>query len=48
MSGLFLAGKVRSVIHGPFKLEETRKAFELFAAAQHKGKIVISIVDRQD
>jgi NADPH:quinone reductase-like Zn-dependent oxidoreductase len=40
---LFEAGKLRPVIDGPYKLSEAREAFRRFGAAEHKGKIVITI-----
>ncbi len=40
---LFEAGKIRTVIDGPYKLEEVPEAFRLFRKAGHKGKIVITM-----
>lgn len=40
---LFLSGKVKPVIEGPYKLEEVRQAFQLFSKGAHKGKVVITI-----
>jgi NADPH:quinone reductase-like Zn-dependent oxidoreductase len=43
MSELFEAGKMRAVIDGPYRLEDARKAFELFKKGLHKGKVVFTI-----
>ena len=43
MNKLFEAGKLRSVIDGPYKLEQLAEAFRHFEKAAHKGKIVITI-----
>jgi NADPH:quinone reductase-like Zn-dependent oxidoreductase len=43
MNQLFEAGKVKPVIHGPYRFEEFAEAFSLFAKADHKGKVVITI-----
>lgn len=43
MNELFEAGKVKPVIDGPYKLEDTPSAFRLFGKGDHKGKIVISV-----
>ena len=40
---LFEAGKIKSVIDGPYRLEEVPRAFEIFANGDHKGKMVISL-----
>jgi NADPH:quinone reductase-like Zn-dependent oxidoreductase len=40
---LFEAGNLRSVIDGPYKLEQLPEAFRHFEKAAHKGKIVITI-----
>jgi len=47
MNELFEAGKLKPVIDGPYKLEDTAEAFRLFEKAAHKGKIVISINTHQ-
>jgi NADPH:quinone reductase-like Zn-dependent oxidoreductase len=44
MNDLFESGKMKPVIDGPFSLEDVPKAFEHFGRAEHKGKIVISVV----
>ena len=44
LNRLYVEGKLRPVIHGPFELEEIRRAFEIFAAGNHKGKIVIEVI----
>ena len=41
MNELFESGKIKTVIEGPYQFEEFRQAFEIFANAQHKGKVVI-------
>ena len=43
MNELFIAGKLKCVIDGPYALEEVSKAFRIFEKAEHKGKLVISI-----
>jgi NADPH:quinone reductase-like Zn-dependent oxidoreductase len=43
LNELFEAGKFVPVIDGPYRLSEAREAFRLFAAAKHKGKIVVTI-----
>jgi NADPH:quinone reductase-like Zn-dependent oxidoreductase len=43
MSELFNAGKVKPVIDGHYRLEDTPQAFRVFGDAQHKGKIVITV-----
>ena len=40
---LFEAGKIKTVIDGPFPLQEFRKAFDVFLKAEHKGKVVITL-----
>ena len=40
----YTEGKLRPVIHGPFELEEIRRVFEIFAAGNHKGKLVIEVI----
>jgi NADPH:quinone reductase-like Zn-dependent oxidoreductase len=43
MSELFVAGKVKPVIDGPYRLEEVPKAFTLFSKGLHKGKVVFTL-----
>jgi NADPH:quinone reductase-like Zn-dependent oxidoreductase len=43
MNELFEAGKIKPLIDGPYTLVEVPKAFGIFARAEHKGKIVITI-----
>lgn len=43
MNQLYVAGKLRPVIDGPYKLEDVAKAFERFGRAEHLGKIVIEM-----
>lgn len=43
MKELFEAGKLKFVIDGPYKLEDTPKAFGIFGRGEHKGKMVITI-----
>lgn len=40
---LFEAGKIKPIIHGPYRLTEFVEAFRLFAKAEHKGKVVITM-----
>ena len=39
----FEAGQLVPVIDGPYKLTDARDAFRHFAAANHKGKVIITI-----
>lgn len=39
----YTEGKLRPVIHGPYELDDIRRAFEIFAAGRHKGKLVIEV-----
>ena len=43
MNELFEAGKIKSVIEGPYKLGEAADAFRIFAKGEHKGKIIITL-----
>ena len=43
MNDLFEKGKVRTVIDGPYRLDQLGEAFRHFAKADHKGKIVITM-----
>jgi NADPH:quinone reductase-like Zn-dependent oxidoreductase len=43
MNELFEAGKVKSMIDGPYKLGEVPKAFRHFGEGTHKGKVVITV-----
>ena len=43
MNELFETGKIKPVIDGPYKLEQFPKAFRLFAKAEHKGKVVLTL-----
>ena len=43
MNELFKAGKVKSVIDWPYKLEEVPEAMRYFGEGKHKGKVVISV-----
>ena len=43
LNELFEAGKFVPVIDGPYRFSESREAFRHFAAAKHKGKIVVTI-----
>ena len=40
---LFAAGKFVPVIDGPYKLADSREAFRHFIAAEHKGKVVVTL-----
>ena len=44
MNELYQAGKVKPVIDGPYPLQDVPRAFEYFEKANHKGKIVISVL----
>ena len=41
---LFEAGKLKSIIDGPYAFNETREAFRHFGEAQHMGKVVIAVM----
>ena len=43
MNELFEAGNMKPVIDGPYTLRELPKAMRLFAEANHKGKVVITV-----
>ena len=43
MKQLYDAGKIKVVIDGHYRLEETAKAFEIYARQEHKGKMVITV-----
>jgi len=43
MNELFESGKLKFVIDGPYRFEETPEAFRRFGKAEHKGKIVIQM-----
>jgi NADPH:quinone reductase-like Zn-dependent oxidoreductase len=43
MSKLFIEHKLRPVIDGPYKFEDTPRALNLFESGAHKGKIVIKV-----
>lgn len=43
MNELFESGKIRSVIDGPYRLDEIADAFRIFGKGEHKGKIVITM-----
>jgi NADPH:quinone reductase-like Zn-dependent oxidoreductase len=43
MNKLFEAGKVKSIIDGPYKLHELPEAFRIFSKSSHKGKLVITM-----
>jgi NADPH:quinone reductase-like Zn-dependent oxidoreductase len=47
MNRLFETGKVRPVIDGPYSLSEVPEAFRIFAKGEHKGKLVISVCDKE-
>jgi NADPH:quinone reductase-like Zn-dependent oxidoreductase len=48
MNKLFEAGQMKPVIDGPYKLEATPDAFRHFRKGIHKGKVVITVVDKID
>ena len=43
MNELFETGKIRPLIHGPYKLVEFKEAFRIFEKAEHQGKVVITM-----
>ena len=43
MNELFEAGKIKSVIHGPFPLNELPEAMEMFGKGEHRGKVVLTV-----
>ena len=45
LNQLFEAGQLVPVIDGPYRLSDAREAFRHFGAANHKGKIVMSVVE---
>lgn len=47
MNELFETGKIKPVIDGPYKLEQFSEAFRLFANAEHKGKVVLTVNESQ-
>lgn len=40
---LFVTGKIKPVIDGPYSLEEVPRLFRLFGQGLHKGKVVIKV-----
>lgn len=46
LSELFEAGKLVPVIDGPYRLSEVPEAMRHFAAGRHKGKVVVTVVER--
>ena len=44
----FEAGKVKPVIDGHYTLKEVPEAFRLFGEAGHKGKLVITVAEREN
>jgi NADPH:quinone reductase-like Zn-dependent oxidoreductase len=44
---LFEKGQLKPVIDGPYRLDDVAKAFRLFGNAEHKGKIVITIGEKE-
>jgi len=43
MNELYEAGKIKSVIDGPYKLSEVPEALRYFGEGNHKGKIIITM-----
>ena len=41
MKQLHDTGKLKYIIDGPYRLEETKRAFEIYAKQEHKGKMII-------
>ena len=46
MRELFEAGEVAPVIDGPYTLSEVPELFRYFGEGRHKGKVVVSLVER--
>jgi len=40
------SGKVKPVIHGPYKLDEVPDAFRIFGEGDHNGKLVITLTNK--
>jgi NADPH:quinone reductase-like Zn-dependent oxidoreductase len=45
MNDLFEADKIKPVIDGSYQLHELSDAFRLFGKGEHKGKIVIAVIN---
>jgi hypothetical protein len=45
MNELFEAGKMRPVIDGPYRLDQVPEAFRIFGKGEHKGKMVITVLE---
>lgn len=45
---LFEEGKIKPVIDGPFKLSEVPKAIQYFGEGRHKGKVVITVEQKDN
>jgi len=43
MNELFVSGKLRPVIEGPFQFDEFAEAFRIYGKAAHKGKVVMTM-----
>jgi NADPH:quinone reductase-like Zn-dependent oxidoreductase len=43
MNELFVSGKLKPVIEGPFQLDEFAEAFRIYGKAAHKGKVVMTM-----
>ena len=43
MNELFEAGAIKPVIDGPYKLSRTVEAIQHFGEGKHKGKMVITV-----
>lgn len=43
LNGLYSEGRLRPVLHGPFRFDELPSAMKIFADGLHRGKLVISI-----
>ncbi len=46
MNELYTAGKLRALIDGPYALIEVPKAFEIFGKGEHKGKLVVRVLEQ--
>ena len=45
MNKQFEAGKIKPILDREFQLEEIREAFELFRKGEHRGKVVINVLE---
>jgi NADPH:quinone reductase-like Zn-dependent oxidoreductase len=48
MNELFESGKVKPIIDGHYRLEDTVEAMRYYGSAEHKGKVVISVIHTKE